>query len=376
MSSIYIHIPFCKKKCYYCDFYSVSSIKNKEKYINAIIKELQLQNDYLINEKIETIYFGGGTPSLLSIEEINKIINSIYLHYSISDNPEITIEANPDDLDYNYLKSLISLKINRLSIGIQSFDDKDLKFLNRRHNSAQAISSVKLAQNAGFENISLDLIYGLPEMTLSKWERNLVKAFELNIQHISAYHLTIEEKTVLNNYLSKSKFKPIEESQSIEQYKKLLYYAKMNNYIHYEISNFCKSGFFSIHNSNYWKQKKYLGIGTSAHSYNLSSRQWNIKNIEKYISSIENGIIPCEAEQLDDKTKYNDYILTTLRTMWGADLNYIKKTFGDSIYEYCLINAGKYIDNKHIILNNNILILTEEAKFISDKIICDLFLVV
>lgn len=375
MSGIYIHIPFCKQKCFYCDFYSVASIKNRTKYIEAVVKELELQKDYLGKEHIETIYFGGGTPSLLSIAELEKILSTIHNYYNVSSKPEITIEANPDDLNIDYLKELHKIKFNRLSIGIQSFDDNVLKFINRRHNSAQAINSVYNAKEAGFDNISIDLIYGLPDMTLSDWKENINKAMSLDIQHLSAYHLTIEEKTVFANYLSKGKIKPIEEAQSIEQFKTLIERVGEGNFIHYEISNFCKPNFYSKHNSNYWKQKKYLGIGSSAHSYNLNSRSWNVRSIEKYIASLENDTIPCETEQLDNNTRYNDYILTSLRTMWGADLNYIKTAFGDTLYTYYINNAKKYIDTGMIYMKDNTMILSDEAKFISDQIIADLFVV-
>ena len=375
MAGIYIHIPFCKQKCFYCDFYSTTLLKNKSAFVNALIKELYLQKDYLKNQTVETIYFGGGTPSVLSYDEIMLIFNRIYKVFDVSDNPEITFEANPDDLTVDYLKKLTQTPVNRLSIGVQSFFDDDLKTMNRRHNAEQAQTAVKLSQDLGIENISLDLIYGLPKMNNQKWLHNLNTAFKLNIQHLSAYHLTYEPRTVFYNYLKTGKIKQVDEQESVEEYQALINKAKQQGFIHYEISNFGKPKFFSKHNSNYWRQKKYLGVGPSAHSFNNTSRQWNISDTAKYISFIENDILPFDSEILDSQKRYNDYVITSLRTMWGMNLDLLKEQFNEKVVSYCLENAEQYIKTKDINFIDNYLILSEKGMLIADKIVSDLFIV-
>ncbi len=375
MAGIYIHIPFCKQKCFYCDFYSTTQLKLKPVFVNALIKELFLQKDYLKNNTVETIYFGGGTPSVLSYDELMLIFNQIFNLFDVSDNPEITFEANPDDLTGDYLKKLKQTPVNRLSIGVQSFFDDDLKTMNRRHNAAQAETAIKLSQDCGFQNISIDLIYGLPGMNNQKWLYNLNSAFNLNIQHLSAYHLTYEPKTVFYNYLKNNKIKQVDEQESITEYQTLINKAKQQGFIHYEISNFGKPGFFSKHNFNYWRQKKYLGVGPSAHSFNNESRQWNISDTAKYIAFIENDILPFDSEILDSQKKYNDYIITSLRTMWGIDLDFVKENFNEATVSYCLKNAEQYIKTENINLTKNHLILSEKGMLITDKIVSDLFIV-
>ncbi|RLD63473.1 MAG: coproporphyrinogen III oxidase [Bacteroidetes bacterium] len=375
MAGIYIHIPFCKQKCFYCDFYSTTLLKNKSAFVNALIKEIYLQKDYLKNNCVETIYFGGGTPSVLSYEELMIIFNQIYKIFNVAKNPEITFEANPDDLTRDYLKELKQTQVNRLSIGVQSFFDDDLKTMNRRHNAEQAQTAVKMSQDFGFKNISLDLIYGLPNMNNQKWLYNLTTAFNLNIQHLSAYHLTYETKTVFYNYLRTGKIKQVDEQESVEEYQALINKAKQQGFIHYEISNFGKPDFFSKHNSNYWKQKKYLGVGPSAHSFNNTTRQWNIADTTKYISFIEKDILPFDSEILDLQKRYNDYIITSLRTMWGIDLNVLKQQFNEKVVSCCLKNAEQYIKTNNINLTENHLILSEAGMLIADKIISDLFIV-
>lgn len=376
MAGIYIHIPFCKQKCYYCDFHSSASLKNRDSLVDALLEELELQNDYLQGEKIETIYFGGGTPSLLTYEELDKIFSKIYELHQVDKDAEITLEANPDDLTNEYLLQLKESPVNRLSIGIQSFFDDDLELMNRRHSSLQAIESVKLSKELGFENISIDLIYGLPGMDQKRWQANLDKAFELNVQHLSAYHLTYESRTVFSKYLRDGKIKPIDDEASIEQFKLLRNEAQKYGFIHYEISNFGKEGCFSKHNTNYWKQKKYLGIGPSAHSYNFETRQWNISNNSKYMESLlAKGEVPSEIEQLSLTEKYNDYIMTSLRTIWGVDLDFIKENFGIELLSHCQNCARKYIQNGLLREEKHNFVLSEEGMFIADNIISELFMI-
>ncbi len=375
MAGIYIHIPFCRQMCYYCDFHFSVSLKRKEELLQALLIEIETRNDYLKNEEIETIYFGGGTPSILKINELDQILELIYKLYSVSKNPEITLEANPDDLSIDYLNGLKQIGINRLSIGIQSFEDKHLKQLNRRHDAREAINSVKNSQEAGFNNINIDLIYGLPGLTNKNWEENLRNALNLSIQHISAYHLSIEHKTVLANFLKKGKIKQLEEKESLNQFNTLVKKTEEQGFLHYEISNFSKDGYFSKHNINYWLQEKYLGIGPSAHSYDYKTRRWNISNNAKYIELINKNESYSETEILSLSEKYNDYILTSLRTVWGADLEKISREFGKGFHDECLKEAEKYIISGQITDTNNRLIISKKGKFIADKIASDLFIV-
>jgi oxygen-independent coproporphyrinogen-3 oxidase len=373
MSGIYIHIPFCRKICYYCDFYKTPKLNLKDKFLSSFSSELSVKENFLNDKKISTIYFGGGTPSLLNSEEINFIIEKISEKYDIDSDAEITLEANPDDLTEEYLINLKNTKINRLSIGIQSFQDKDLTLMNRRHNSENAINCIKLSQKHGFTNISVDLIYGLPEMTAEIWKKNLEIFFNLKIPHLSAYHLTYEENTVFYKYRKSGKIKEVAEENSIKFYEILIEEAQKNNFIQYEISNFAKESYFSKHNSSYWLQKEYLGLGPSAHSYNGAKREWNISDLKLYIEKIEKSEQFWETELLDSKSKYNDYIITSLRTLWGTDLNFIKKEFGEKYYNFCVSNSKEHLERSFLKLIDNKLILTDSAKFISDSIIEDLF---
>ncbi len=373
MSSIYIHIPFCAKKCFYCDFFTSLSLQNKEEYLKVIKEELLLRKNYLENKKVKTIYIGGGTPSLLSEKELNDIFRQIYKIFNVFDKAEITLEANPDDLDKEYLRKLRKTPINRLSIGIQSFFGEDLRLMNRRHNAEQGIYAVKRAQDSGFFNISGDLIYGLPGMTSKKWIKNLNIFFDLKIQHLSAYHITYEPNTVFYKKRNSGKLKEIPEEESISQFKILKNMAGKNNMIHYETSNFGKKGFFSKHNTAYWKQKHYLGIGTGAHSYNGESRQFNIKNIGEYIKKVKKRSGFFEKEILSDADKYNDYIITTLRTMWGADISYIAESTGEKFVKFISDRAKKHIDSGNLAYKKNTLYITEKGKFIEDYILEDLF---
>ncbi|MCK4344445.1 MAG: radical SAM family heme chaperone HemW [Bacteroidales bacterium] len=374
MAGIYIHIPFCKQLCFYCDFYKSNSLKEKPQFIKALKHEIELQKNYLEGEKIETIYFGGGTPSVLKGKEINSLFKKLSEIYEITDNPEITLEVNPDDIDKDYVCEIKTTPVNRLSIGIQSFFDEDLLLLNRRHNKRQAINAVKLSQSAGFSNISIDLIYGIPGMSVENWKKNLKQAFEFNVQHISAYFLTIEPGTVMAQLIEKGDVTPLEEEENVEQYSVLLEQMAQNNFIPYEISNFCKEGYFSKHNTNYWKQEKYLGLGPSAHSYNGHSRQWNIADNDKYIQSLKADSLVFEREILDPKRRYNDYILTSLRTMWGVDLKYLEEEFSKESRDYCVSLAKRLLEYGMINIKNESLILTKQGKFIADNIISELLM--
>ncbi len=289
MAGIYIHIPFCKKLCFYCDFYHVISKSDNSAFIEALIKEAALRKDYLENETVSTIYFGGGTPSVFSLKDLGIILNHLYKIFRVSENCELTIEINPDDVRSDYLEGLRKLNINRISLGIQSWRDSDLKMLNRRHDSAQAVKALKDTFDAGFNNVTIDLIYGIPGLSLKAWESNLDFSFSFDIKHLSAYHLTIEPGTVFGKMLEKGTIKEIDECDSAAQFNKLIEKAESEGFIQYEISNFGKTGYFSIHNSNYWKQVSYLGLGPSAHSFNGYSRQWNVRDLKGYIFSINNG---------------------------------------------------------------------------------------
>ena len=368
MHGIYIHIPFCKKKCFYCDFYTSLSLDYKEKYLSALNKEIALRMDYLSNNEINTVYFGGGTPSVLNAKEINEIFDTLSKYYIISKGAEITLEANPDDLTEKYLKDLRKTPVNRLSIGIQSFFDDDLRLMNRRHSSGEAIRAVKFAQGFGFDNISGDLIYGLPNMTGEKWKENLKIFFNLKIPHLSAYHLTYEPNTVFSKYLKNGKIKSVGEGSSNNFFDILIGESENHDFRHYEISNFAKSGYFSQHNSSYWQQKEYLGLGASAHSYNKNSRQWNVSNLKKYIDRVGEGQPYFEKEILSQADKYNDYVITSIRTIWGIDTVLVKNIFGEKYYNFLIKNSQKFISSNHIKIVGNTLLLTKKGMFISDMI--------
>jgi len=373
MSGIYIHIPFCAKKCYYCDFFMSLSLKYKDDYLKALKQELKLKKNYLQNHSVETIYLGGGTPSLLNEKELNALFEEIFKNFNVSENPEITLEANPDDLSTEYLKNLRKTPVNRLSIGIQSFFDADLKMMNRRHSAKESLFAVKEAQNVGFENISGDLIYGLPEMTTKKWEYNLQEFFKLKIPHLSAYHITYEPNTVFFKYLKTNRIHEIPETESLKQFELLKQQTKAHNFIQYETSNFAKDGFFSKHNTGYWQQKHYLGIGASAHSYDGKSRQFNIKNLKKYITRVGETGAYFEKEILSDADRYNDYIITTLRTVWGTDVSSVSEKIGKRFAEFLINKSKPHIHKGNLVFKDNVLYLSEKGKFIEDFILENLF---
>jgi oxygen-independent coproporphyrinogen-3 oxidase len=372
MAGIYIHIPFCKKKCNYCDFYSIVALHLLPKLINCIGKELKIKKDYLAESEINTIYFGGGTPSLLNKEQFATIFDVIFSEYSVNEDAEITFEANPDDLTTDFFNSIGSLPFNRISIGIQSFDNEDLKRINRRHTAAQAIEAVLNAQQARFKNISIDLIYGLPFQSLQKWEKQLDTAFNLNVQHISAYGLTYEKGTVLWKQREKGIVKEVDEETMYEMYVLLVKKMKQNGFDAYEISNFALPNFRSRHNSSYWKQESYIGVGPSAHSYDLTSRQWNVASISGYIKAIENNSEFFEREELTFEDKYNDFILVSLRTAEGIDLKTLENEFGTDMVTYCLKNIKPFIDSQKVNFLDNKLRLTINGILISNQILMQL----
>lgn len=372
MAGIYIHIPFCKTRCIYCDFFTQTDMSLRSRYVDAVCRELELYSDYLGREFVKTIYLGGGTPSQLTAQNYDKIFEAIHNNFAVLPDAEITVEANPDDLDVEYIGELISLPFNRISIGVQSFDDAQLAFLNRRHSAERAKTVVEWCQQAGFNNISIDLMYGLPGQTMMSWFETLNTAISLNVQHISSYHLIYEEGTQLNRLLEDGKIKSVDEDLSADLF--LLLQTKLTSagFIHYEISNFAKEGFFSRHNSSYWLGAPYLGIGSSAHSYNGKSRKWNISSVGKYIQGIEEGQPLSETEYLSENMLYNDFIITRMRTIWGVDLEELERRFGKDKLEYCLRNIAKHINNKTVEKRNNTLIITERGMLVSDGIMSDL----
>lgn len=373
MSGIYIHIPFCKQACHYCDFHFSTSLKKKEELVNALCTELVLRKNEL-DGNVETIYFGGGTPSLLSSEELQQIFETIYKNYTVSENPEITLEANPDDLSKEQIHKFTNSQINRLSIGIQSFFEEDLKLMNRAHNASEALESIKNAKQY-FENISIDLIYGIPGMGNERWKRNLEIALSLDVPHLSCYALTVEPKTALKKFIEKGIVPPVDEEAAKQHYEILLSETEKAGLENYEFSNFSKPGFHSRNNTAYWEGKPYLGIGPSAHSYDGKFRSWNIANNTKYIKSIEAGELPSEKELLSKQDKYNEYIMTGLRTKKGVSLGKVESEFGKKYSEYLLKQAENLLKNNLLILENETLKISKKGKFLSDGIAADLFLV-
>lgn len=374
MAGIYIHIPFCKKLCSYCDFYHVISGGDHTSFIEALVREMEMRRAYTGSEEISTLYMGGGTPSVLSLKETGMILESVWRNFNICSDPEITIELNPDDVNPPYLSGLKALKVNRISLGIQSWHDDDLRLLSRRHDSRQAYAALDEIRNAGFENISADLIYGIPGMTSARWSENLDLTFSKDITHLSAYHLTIEKGTPFGKMKDKGLLQETEEEESVTQFNLLTEKAGMAGFIQYEISNFAKPGYFSIHNTNYWKQVTYLGLGPSAHSFNGYSRQWNIRDLKGYIKAVGSDRVFYEKEELDNRTRFNEYIMTSLRTMWGVDLEYIEKVFEKEGYDYLLNIAGKFIAYGLMKHEKNTLVLTNQGKMISDNLISELMI--
>jgi len=383
MAGIYLHIPFCKQACYYCDFHFSTSLKRKEEMILALVKELKLRKEELQNEMIESIYFGGGTPSLLTIVEIQLLVDTVYKNYEVVDNPEITLEANPDDLNDDQIEKLKNTKINRLSIGIQSFFNEDLKALNRAHSAEEAKRSLSVATRY-FNNITIDLIYGIPTMSNARWTENLKIAFDSGVNHISSYALTIEPKTALDTFIKKGKYPPIDEEKALNHFNILVEETEKKGFKQYEISNFGKHDCFSKHNTSYWIGRSYMGIGPSAHSYNGTHRSWNVSNNAKYLKAIQSDTIPQEIEKLTVKDKFNEKIMTGLRTIWGISMNEIVLNFGTDYYEHLLKNSKEFINQQFLEIvtfsdsnNNNLEVLkiTIKGKFLVDGIASELFMI-
>lgn len=374
MSGIYIHIPFCKQACHYCDFHFSTSMKKKEEMVQALVKEMQMRKSEFENEIIETIYFGGGTPSVLSDEELDFLIDAVYANFKVAENPEITLEANPDDLSDERIVELAGSRINRLSIGIQSFFENDLKMMNRAHNAEEAKKSLETATRY-FDNISIDLIYGIPGMTNEMWKQNIETALSFGIPHISSYALTVEPKTALKKLIQTGKVSEPKDEVAQEHFMILVEMLQQHGFIHYELSNFGKPDYFSKNNSAYWLGKKYIGIGPSAHSYDGTSRSWNIANNPIYLKEIEAGKLPGEVEILTVNDRYNEYIMTGLRTIWGVSLNRIQKEFGEEVLQYLQKQSEKFIADGLLAVEKNILKTTPKGKFLADGIASDLFLI-
>ena len=368
MAGIYIHVPFCKRKCGYCNFYSTTRMELKDNYLQALKKELEMRRQYLNGETVQTIYFGGGTPSLLETAEIQSVIDTIKQLHTVAPDAEITIEANPDDLTPTYIGQLAQTAANRLSIGIQSFDDEMLALMNRRHTAQQAIDAVSNCQQAGFSNISVDLIYGLPRMTAADWQRQLDMVARLGMQHLSAYHLSYEEGTAFGLKLKRGQLAEVSEDESLEQFEILTAWAKSADFEHYEISNFARTGFRSRHNSSYWNRTIYLGVGPAAHSYNRTTRSWNTANTAEYIKGIETGSCVSEEEQLSPSDIFNDYVITALRTSAGIDMDYLRSESLPQMYDYLRSNAESFVKADKLEYSANHLKLTHSGIFISDEI--------
>jgi len=373
MAGIYIHIPFCRKACHYCNFHFSTSLQYKNEFVTALLKEIDLRTAYLQEEPIETIYFGGGTPSLLEEIELNSIMNYIYRQFNISDNAEITFEANPDDITREKLIIWRRSRINRLSIGVQSFFDDDLKWMNRAHSAQQSTQSILMAQEQGLANLNIDLIYGGPTLNDEKWEANFQRAVTLNIPHLSCYALTVEPKTALEKMIAQHKIENVDSEKQASQFLLLADWATAAGYEQYEISNFAKPGMRSKHNSAYWQGKKYLGLGPSAHSFNGNSRQWNVANNSLYIQSIQKEVLPVEIETLTLIQQMNEYIMTSLRTTEGMDLEFITKRFGPKPVARIVQQAKKYLDDGKISTAGNRIQLTRTGKLFADGIASDLF---
>jgi putative oxygen-independent coproporphyrinogen III oxidase len=372
MAGLYIHVPFCEKRCIYCDFYSNTDQSYKTPYLKALIREMSLRKDYLKGKSLKTLYFGGGTPSQLTYTELSSLFNAISQHYDLSKCDEITLEANPDDMTSEYIAMLRRLPINRISMGVQSFLDDDLAFLNRRHTSKQAVDAVHQCQDSGLTNLSIDLIYGLPGQTLQRWEQILDAAIALGVPHISAYHIIYEEGTRLWKMMHSGTVKPVDEETSVALFEMLTQKLSAAGFLHYEISNFAKAGFESRHNSSYWTGEKYLGLGPSAHSFDGECRDWNVASLPKYIKGIESGKPEMGHEELNATEQYNEAVFTGLRTLHGVNLSQLRMKFGDAMYLYCMEQAKPSIDAGLLIVDGDKMRLSHKAVFISDSIMSDL----
>ena len=372
MAGVYIHIPFCRKACHYCNFHFSTSTQLQEGFTNALLREIDLQKSYL-SEPVSTIYFGGGTPSILPSANIKNIISRLQKKFTIENNAEVTLEANPDDISLEKLEEWKQIGINRLSIGIQSFFQQDLAWMNRAHNAQQALDCITLAQKAGFNNLTIDLIYGTPTLSDEAWEKNVKTAIDLQIPHLSCYALTVEPKTALDKLIKQKKLADVDTEKQARHFELLMDWMKEGHYEHYEISNFAKPGFRSRHNSSYWQGKPYLGLGPSAHSFNGTSRQWNVANNALYIQSLSKGLVPFDTEVLTTEQQLNEYIMTSLRTMEGISLQKVKQNFGKDKSEYLIKTAQPHLNHLHLTLEDDYLKTTTEGKLLADGIAADLF---
>lgn len=380
MAGIYIHIPFCRQACHYCNFHFSVSQRHKAAFLDCLLKEIEMRKDFFGKPqdqagkyRLDSIYLGGGTPSILGIEELNRIFKRLSEFYDFDQSAEITLEANPDDLTFEKLEALRQTPINRLSIGIQSFHAADLKYMNRVHRPGQAFYAIENALKLGFENLTIDLIYGTPTMNDLQWKENLERTLAFGIQHISAYALTVEPKTALDVFIRRGQAKPVEEEQSARQFEIMVDLLARQGYQHYEISNFALQGKYSKHNLSYWTGKPYLGLGPSAHSFRGTERSWNPPNTTKYIRSISQGNLPLESEQLTPAQRYDEYLMTSLRTMWGCDLKKVKEGWGEEKRKEIENQSLRFIDQGLMIRKDSHLILTEKGRLFADRIAGDLF---
>lgn len=372
MPGLYLHIPFCHQACTYCDFHFSTNLEGKPRLVKAICSEIELRKDYLKDKKLQSVYFGGGTPSVLSKDELKAIFNTIKKHFEVLPDAEITFELNPEDAEPKYLEELRSLGVNRLSVGLQSFNNTELKWMNRVHTAEQSIACIIHAKKAGFENISVDLIYGSRFQNEDSWRETLRKVFAMDVPHISSYNLTIEGKTKLQHLLQRNEEPEIDSELSARSFDILMEETEKHGYEHYEISNFCKPGFMAVHNSNYWRGAHYFGVGPSAHSYNGTSRSFNVKSNAGYMQSVEKGKQFWEEEILSATDKYNEYVLTRLRTSWGCDTSEMKELFGEQYVKHYQEGLKKHAG--HILISGNIVTLTKSGKHFADGIAADLFM--
>ena len=375
MPGIYIHIPFCLQRCHYCDFYSTIRLDDRNLFYQCLIKELGLRKDFINDEKIDTVYFGGGTPSVVSPSDISGILKEIKGCCLVAGDAEISLEANPDDMSREYLDELAGTEVNRLSVGIQSFNDSNLVMLNRRHSAGQAIDAINKACEYGFTNLSIDLIYGLPGQTAAGWTENLKTAVSLPVDHISAYHLSYEKGTRFYKWLKKGRLEESKEELSLELFETAVEILGSAGFEHYEISNFARNGMYSRHNTAYWLGEKYLGLGPSAHSYNGIIRQWNVSNLDKWMKGCREGVIDAETENIDIQTRRNEMIMTRLRTQWGISESEYISVFGQDSWHELMKMAGPFISEGLMTIVDKHLIITNKGKFLSDGIISNLFIV-
>jgi len=374
MAGVYIHIPFCKTKCHYCNFFSVATVTHKHKFIRILKEEIHLQKDYLDGQEIKTIYLGGGTPSVLKIAELNGIINTVKDNFLVSEDVEITVEANPDDIKKDWVKELARSAVNRISLGVQSFFDEDLKYLNRVHSADDAKNAIRQLKDHGMIEITIDLIYGIPGLDNTRWMQNLESFLEFDLPHLSAYALTVEDKTALSVLISKNRMEAPDEASTVKQFKTLQEFTEKHGFVHYEISNFAREGHYSKHNSLYWTGGHYLGIGPSAHSYNGYTRRWNKASFRDWLSLREYYSQSFEEEVLSTEQRYNEYVMTSLRTIWGCDTELVKIEFGDKYAEHIIASAKPYIDDQKIEIREGRMFLTIKGKLFADGIASGLFM--